>query len=127
METNQNFKTNRILPKMGNPKGRLAQHCTRYELSDFNVRFLNILIYAALCFYLGVVLKVYLFDTVAKKYERGKPEPYTSDFMLKFEWIAGYVNWTVASAIAYVPVFLMYTIELIGEACKSQNNLSSKS
>lgn len=127
METNASYRANTILQKMGTPAGRLTKHCSRYELADFSVRFLNILIYAALCFYLGIALKVYLFDFIAHKYVRGEPEPHTSEFMIKFEWISGYVNWSVASAICYTPPFLMYTVELIGEACKSQRNLSSKS
>ena len=127
METNQNYKVSQVLQNMGNPAGRLTKHCQRYELDDFGVRFLNILIHAILCLYLGVALKVYLFDFVAHKYEKGEPEPYTSEAMLKFELVAQHYNWTVASAVSFAPPFLMYVLELIGEACMSQRNLSSKS
>lgn len=62
METNQAFKQNQTLKKMGQPIGRLTKHCKKYTIEDFQVRFLENFVIIMLSGYFGVFLKVYIFD-----------------------------------------------------------------
>lgn len=97
---------------VGTPKGRNTAHCTKYNKSQFTVRFLISLIWALLGAYFGIFVKIYVLDwlqELAEKREAGSFE---------FKWI-------YASAISFGPSFLLYAIELIGEAISSQHNLGA--
>lgn len=98
---------------VGTPKGRNTAHCTKYQKSQFTVRFLISLIWALLGAYFGVFVKVYILDWLQEHAKKGE------EARFNFKWI-------YASAVSFGPLFLMYAIELVREAILSQRNLGAK-
>lgn len=110
MQTNANFRNNKILAKMGRSYGRITKHCQNYKVEEFQVRFLNNLILIAFLLYVGVFLKVYLFDSLKSlEMEEGS----------FFDKLRGYYSWTVAVSISFIPVVLIYVVEIIKESLRS--------
>ena len=77
--------------------------------SEFVVRFMIALIWTLLFLYLGIFIKVYIFDVLNE----------VSDLQFKLKWI-------YASAISCGPPIILYVCELLKEVKKSSMNLSSK-
>lgn len=94
----------------GCPEGRNTIHCKRYKLEWFKERFLISYIYCLLSSYLGVFIKVYIFD-----------------FFKLDELEYGFkMTWVYASIISFAPIFLMYTSEILKESMIGQSNFNKK-
>lgn len=89
---------------MNSPEGRNTKHCKLYTRAEFQVRFLKFLIWSLLSFWLGIFIKVYIADFFPKVH----------------------MKWIHASALSFVPIFIIYSREIILESCKSQKNLTEK-
>ena len=98
------------LQHKGAPKGRCTKHCSKYERSQFEVRFLTHLCYAILFIYFGLFFKLYVYDLL-------------QDNDLIPEAINFEMKWVHASLISYIPVFILYVKEIWKEAVLSKNNL----
>ena len=66
--------------------------------------------------YLGVFLKIYIFDWLIDEVV-GETDLFGIGWKMK---------WTYASAISYAPIFLLYTKEVIFEACNGRKNFTQK-
>lgn len=61
--------------------------------------------------FLGIFLKVYIFDLLIPKLAKEDDS--------KLHDVQAAFTWKVASAVSYGPIFLMYSYEILSESCRS--------
>ena len=70
---------------------------------------LSMIAYSIIFCYLGVILKVYVFD-ILNEYDILAADTFKMD-------------WTIMLMTCYAPLLFLYCKEIIGEGCGSQRNL----
>ena len=104
------------MKKYDSSLGRCTKHCTLYKRDVFENRFIKCLIYSLISVYLGIFLKVYIFDWLIHEVMGEKD-------LFGIQWR---MKWTYASAISYGPIFLLYSRELLIEAVGGKKNFNQK-
>lgn len=109
--TSSNYKSNSMMTQMGQPRGRITAHCSVYKVEAFKSRMLSMIANSCILCYLGVILKVYVFD-ILNTYEILATATFRMD-------------WTMTLMICYAPLMFLYCKEIIGEGYASQRNLKN--